>query len=348
MTRTRAPWILAEAAASGAGRSSWLACTPPVGLALLAVLYAWISGMTVLGDALLILIKVAAALLAVAWAAAALPRRFGRGSRPGAMAAALAIFGLGAAGAVWMFPGVWVIPSVPLALPTLGIAGTIPAVYIIAPALACAGGYIAYRRFSGFQRSAVTQGRERIAADSPRGVAWVRKPRPPKLERPRRAARLPEAPTEPVELRIALAIPPGEDDDAAAALATKAMAEMTHGEGVSPVCARQRTAAGGVVLDIRFHVRDIRRGRAHVLADAQARLWDVLHTHSIPFALRATPIAERARDKRQRMTDPLWRACDVRQHSVGSGIPAIGDAVPLRGRRMRETNARRGSARRCD
>jgi hypothetical protein len=290
MTQARAPRILPEAPASGAGRSSWLASAPPVGLALLAVLYAWIRGMTVLGDALLILIKVAAALLAVAWAAAALPRRFGRGSRPGAMAAALAIFGLGAAGAVWMFPGVWIIPSMPLALPALGIAGTIPAVYIVAPALACAGGYIAYRRFSGFQRSAVTQGRERIAADSPRGVAWVRKPPPPMLDRPRRAARLPEAPTEPVELRIALAIEPDEDADAAAALATKAMSEMTYGQGIpAAVCTRRHTAAGGVVLEIRFQVRDLRRGRAHVLADAQALLWDVLHAHRIPIAFGPPP-----------------------------------------------------------
>jgi hypothetical protein len=296
MTRTRAPRILPEAAASGAGRSSWLACTPPVGLALLAALYAWISGMTVLGDAMLILIKGAALLLTVAWAAAWLRNRFGRGSRPRAVAPYLVILGLGAAGAagaVWMFPGVWIIPSVPLALPTLGIAGTIPAVYIVAPALACAGGYIAYRRFSGFRRGAVTQRRQRIAADSLSSVAWVRKPRPPMVERPRRAASLLEAPTEPVELRIALAIPPGEDDEAAAALATKSMAEMTHGEGISPVCARRRTAAGGVVLDIRFHVRDLRRGRAHVLAEAQARLWDVLHTHRIPYALGPPPAPSR-------------------------------------------------------
>jgi hypothetical protein len=291
MTRTRAPWILPEAAASGASRSWWLACTPPVGLALLAVLYAWISGMTVLGDAMLILIKGAAMLLAVAWAAAGLRRRFSRGSGPRALVPVLAILGLAVACAVWMFPGVWFIPSVPLALPTLAIAGMIPAVYIVAPALAlaCASGYIAYRRFGGSRRRAVTRRRERIAADNPSGVARVREPPPSMIERPRRAVRLPEAPTEPVELRIALAIPPGEDDDAAAALATKAIAEMTHGEGVSPVCARQRTAAGGVVLDIRFHVRDIRRGRAHVLSDAQARLWDVLHTHSIPFALGPPP-----------------------------------------------------------
>jgi hypothetical protein len=285
MTRTGALRILPEAAASGAGRWSWLACTPPVGLALVAALYAWISCMIVLGNAMLILIKGAAVLLAVAWATAGLRRRFGRGSRPRAVVSDLAILGLGAAGAVWMFPEVWIIPSVPLALPMLGFAGTIPAVYIFGPALACAGGYIAYRRFSGFRRNGVTRRRERIAADSLRGGAWVRKPRTPVLEAPRRAARLLEAPTEPVELRIALAIPPGEDDDAAAALATKAMAEMTYGGGIPPVCTRQRTAAGGMVLDIRFYVRDLRRGRAHVLADAQARLWDVLHTHRIPFAL---------------------------------------------------------------
>ena len=285
------PRILPEATASGAGRSSWLASAPPIGLTLLAVLYAWISGMALLGDALLILIKVAAALLAVAWAATALPRRFGGGSRP--LVAVLAILGLGVAGAVWMFPGVWIVPSVTLALPTLGIAGTIPAAYILAPALACAGCYVAYRRFSGFRRSGVAQRRECIAADSPRGVAWVRQPRPAMLEYPRRTAALPEAATEPVELRIALAIAPGEDADAAAALATKAMTEMTYGQGIpAAVCTRRDTAAGGVVLDIRFHVRDLRRGRSHVLADAQTRLWDVLHRHRIPFAFR--PPSERS------------------------------------------------------
>ena len=284
------PRIFSDATASGPGRSSWLSRAPPIGLALLAVLYAWIGGMTLLGDALLILIKVAAALLAVAWAAAALPRRFGRGLRPRAAVAALAILGFGAAGAVWMFPGVWIIPPVPLALPTLGIAHTVPAAYILAPALACAGGYVAYRRFSGFRRSAIAQRRERIAADSPRGVAWVRKPRPAVLEHPRRTATLPEAPAEPVELRIALAIAPGEDADAAAALATKAMTEMTSGQGIPAAgCTRRDTAAGGVVLDIRFHVRDLRRGRAHVLADGQALLWDILHAHRIPFAFRPPP-----------------------------------------------------------
>jgi hypothetical protein len=207
------------------------------------------------------------------------------------------------------------IPSVPLALPTLGIAGTVPAVYFVAPALACAGGYIVYWRLAGLRRSAVTQRRERIAADSLRGVAWVRKPRSPMLERPRRAARLPAAPAEPVELRIVLAIPPGEDDDAAAALATQAMAEMTHGEGIPPVCARQRTAAGGVVLDIRFHVRNLRRGRAHVLADAQARLWDVLHTHRIPFALGPPPAPSRPATRR-RVT---IRCCVPWLPSPGSG-----------------------------
>ena len=128
MTQARVPRILPEATASGAGRSSWLASAPPIGLALLAVLYAWISGMALLGDALLILIKVAAALLAVAWAAAALPRRFGRGSRPRAVVAALAIFGFGAAGAVWMFPSLDY-SAVPLLLPTLGIVGASPPVH---------------------------------------------------------------------------------------------------------------------------------------------------------------------------------------------------------------------------
>ena len=332
MTQARVPRILPEATASGPGRSSWLASAPPIGLALLAVLYAWISGMTLLGDALLILIKVAAALLAVAWAAAALPRRFGRGSRPRAVVAALAIFGFGAAGAVWMFPGVWIIPPVPLALPTLGIAHTIPAAYILAPALACVGGYVAYRRFSGFRRSAVAQRRDRIAADSPRGVVWVRKPRPAMLEHPRRTATLPEA------------------------------ADRTRRTADRPRhCARRGCRRGGRVgdkgddrNDIRpghsgcsVHAARHRRGRSgarHPLsrprpqtrsgARARRRAGTAVgHIARAPHPLRipATPVAERARDNRQRMTDPLRRAGDVRRHSVGSGIPAIDDAARLRG-----------------
>ena len=290
MTQVRVSRILPGLMASRAGRSSWLGSVPPIGLALLAVLYAWISGMTLLGDALLIIIKIAAVVLAVAWAAAALPRRFGRGSRPRAVVAALAIFGFGAAGAVWMFPSVWIFPTAPFLLSKLGIIGAIPAVYIAAAALVCASGYIAYGRFSGFRSGAITRSRERIAADCPRGVVLVRKPRSAALERPRSIAKLPEAPTEPVELRIALAVAPGENADRAAALVTNALTEMTYGRSIPPaVCTQRHTAAGEVVLDIRFHVRDLRRGRTHVLADAQALVWDLLHARRIPFAPRPSP-----------------------------------------------------------
>ena len=72
-------------------------------------------------------------------------------------------------------------------------------------------------------RGAVARRRDRIAVVSPHDVLRVGKPRPAILEHRRRTATLPEAPTEPVELRIALAIASGEDADAAAALATKAM-----------------------------------------------------------------------------------------------------------------------------
>ena len=300
MTQARVPRILSEATASGAGRSSWLASAPPIGLALLAVLYAWISGMALLGDALLILIKVAAALLAVAWAAAALRRRFGRGSRPRAVVAALAIFGFGAAGAVWMFSSLWIIPTVPLLLSTLGLVGASPPCTSSRPPSSAPAAILHTGGSAVSDSGAVARSRDRIAADRPRGVVRVRKPRPAMLEHPRRTATLPEAPTEPVELRIALAIAPGEDADAAAALATKAMTEMTYGQGIpAAVCTRRHTAAGGVVLDVRFHVRDLRRGRAHVLADAQALLWDVLHAHRIPFALRP-PHRRAARDNRPR------------------------------------------------
>jgi len=48
MTQVRVPKFWPEATSPGPGRSSWLASAPPIGLALLVVLYAWISGMTLL------------------------------------------------------------------------------------------------------------------------------------------------------------------------------------------------------------------------------------------------------------------------------------------------------------
>ena len=182
MTQARMLRILPRATASGAGRSSRRASAPPIGLAILAVLYAWISGMALLGAALLILIEVAAVLLAVAWAAAALARRFGSDLRPRAVVAALVICGFAATFAVWMFPGVGIFPT---ARPTTpGITSTIP-VYIVAAALVCALGYVAHGRFRRFRGGAVTRSRKRIAADRLRSVVRVGKPRPPMLERPR-------------------------------------------------------------------------------------------------------------------------------------------------------------------
>ena len=62
---------------------------------------------------------------------------------------------------------------------------------------------------------------------------------------------------------------------------------MIHAHATpAPTFLQWQTADGGAILEVRFHVRDVRRGSEHVLDEAESRLWDLLHEQRIPYALR--------------------------------------------------------------
>ena len=88
-------------------------------------------------------------------------------------------------------------------------------------------------------------------------------------------------------LRISFVLSRHTDQNEAACLAIEAVTGMrqTH-PTPAPTCLRRQTVDGGAILDVLFHVRDVRRGSEHVLDEAESRLWDLLHEHRIPYALR--------------------------------------------------------------
>ena len=71
-------------------------------------------------------------------------------------------------------------------------------------------------------------------------------------------------------LRISFVILRHSDQDEAARLAIQAVTGMSQADATSaPTCLRRQTADGGAILDLRFHVRDVRRGSEHVLDEAR-------------------------------------------------------------------------------
>ena len=89
-----------------------------------------------------------------------------------------------------------------------------------------------------------------------------------------------------MELHISFVILRHSDQDEAARLAIQAVTGMSQAEATpAPTCLRRQPADGGAILDLRFHVRNVRRGSEHVLDEAESRLWDLLHEHWIPYTL---------------------------------------------------------------
>jgi hypothetical protein len=86
------------------------------------------------------------------------------------------------------------------------------------------------------------------------------------------------------ELRLFVRLSHRTDQDAAAGLAVQAMAAARETLGTpSPVCLSRSAADGSAVLELHFHVRDLRRGREHVLDEARSNIWDALNDHRIAF-----------------------------------------------------------------
>jgi hypothetical protein len=90
-----------------------------------------------------------------------------------------------------------------------------------------------------------------------------------------------------VAFRILVRLSHPAHQDRAAALAIQAVLAMRQALGSpTPVCLRRRTSSGGSLLDIRFHVADVRRGKEHVLSEAMSNIWDLFHEHQIAFTVQ--------------------------------------------------------------
>ena len=187
--------------------------------------------------------------------------------------------------------------SLLVALVILGlfVASSLSPVYLILVALIGAGGTIVLRLLTAVVRAAAVgrldpAHRPRVARASGVVRVPIARAKPWLIRLPKlidtRCDTGPE-PEEPVELHISFVILRHSDQDEAARLAIQAVTGMSQAEATpAPTCLRRQPADGGAILDLRFHVRNVRRGSEHVLDEAESRLWDLLHEHRIPYALR--------------------------------------------------------------
>ena len=90
------------------------------------------------------------------------------------------------------------------------------------------------------------------------------------------------------ELRLFVRLSHRIDQEIAAGLAVQAMAATRETLGTpAPVCLSRSATDGSAVLELHFHVRDLRRGRQHVLDEARSNIWDALNDHRIAFTFPA-------------------------------------------------------------
>jgi hypothetical protein len=185
---------------------------------------------------------------------------------------------------------------------SLAVAGAAAPAYLIPAALIGVGGTIGLRRLTAVIRSAAV-GRHyrahrcRIAAASGEIPDPIAPAKPPQIGLPEPIdieCNRDQLTEEPAELRISFAISRHADRNEAALLAIRAVTAMKQTRATqAPTCLQQQTADGGAILDIRFHVCDVRRGQEHVLEEAESRLWDLLHESRIPFAIRPRHVISR-------------------------------------------------------
>jgi len=86
------------------------------------------------------------------------------------------------------------------------------------------------------------------------------------------------------ELQLFVRLSHRTDQDIAGGLAVQAIAAARETLGApAPVCLSRLATDGSTVLELHFHVRDLRRGRQHVLDEARSNIWDALNNHRIAF-----------------------------------------------------------------
>ena len=249
-----------------------------LGVALLATAYVWAS-------TVLMLFNAAAVLALIFWIGVTVWRQVGRDPRLhtalGDKVGALAIGALH-----WpMLVAVLILGLV--------IVGAVAPSYLISVALIGVSATIGLRRLTVIFRGTAlgrlyrAHGRRVTGANckvpDPIARAKPQRVRPPK---PIDECNKDQEAEESAELRISFTISPQADRNEAARLAIRAVTAMKQTRATQPpTCLQLQTADGGAILDIRFQVCDVRRGREHVLDEIESRLWDLLHESGIPFAI---------------------------------------------------------------
>ena len=177
----------------------------------------------------------------------------------------------------------------------LGVTGTLSSAFLIFSILACMGVCIALRRRAAGVRDTVRQWRhaprkhrttrasEALAIRLPRSKRAIGGSRPINSR-----VHLLDADRAIEELHLFVRLLHRADQDAAAGLALQAMAAARETLGTpTPVCLSRSTTDGSAVLELRFHVRDLRRGREHVLGEVRSNIWDALNDQRIAFTFAA-------------------------------------------------------------
>ena len=256
---------------------------------LLALSLAGLGVAALLGSAVLVMLKGAVVLAFFVWVAAVASRRYGHGSWPRSDGG-----GIGYTVAVEVVRKPLLTLLVVLGL-GLGVTGTVSSIFLILSILACMGVCIALRRRVEGVRDTVRQWRHaprKSRAARASGALATRLPRSKRAiggSRPiNNREHLLEADGPIEELRLFVRLSHRTDQDAAAGLAVQAMAAARETLGTpAPVCLSRSATDGSAVLELHFHVRDLRRGRQHVLDEVRSNIWDALNDQRIAFTFPA-------------------------------------------------------------
>ena len=256
---------------------------------LLALSLAGLGVAALLGSAVLVMLKGAVVLAFFVWVAAVASQRYGHGFWPRSGG------GIGYTVAVEVVRKPILTLLVVLGL-GLGVTGIVSSIFLILSLLACMGVCIALgRRVEGVRdtvrqrrhaprKGGVTRASGALAATQlPHGKQAIGGSRPINIR-----AHLLEADGPIEELRLFVRLSHRTDQEIAARLAVQAMAAARETLGTpAPVCLSRSAADGSAVLELLFHVSDLRRGRQHVLGEVRSNIWDALNDQRIAFTFAA-------------------------------------------------------------
>jgi hypothetical protein len=254
---------------------------PGFGLVLLGLL-AWLGVVAVLGGVVLLMLKGVALLATFIWVGVTASPNDTRGRSGWASAAEV---GYGLAGEVARKPLLMI-----LVILGLGLTNTVWFIILAVAALTGMSAVFGVRKVRAWLdarairrsgRAEFTHGAD--ASNVPRGVTWRFGGRG-KIPA---ASDWPECGGRPVELHIRVSLASRVDVNAATDLSLQALITMRQTlKEPAPVCLKRSCVGGGALLDLRFHVLDLRRGKEHLLSDARSNLWDVFHQHRIAFGFQ--------------------------------------------------------------